>query len=155
MERYTSIRPILALSTVMKWKIHQMDVKTTLLNGIVEKEVYIEYPLGFEIYDMQTHVCKLKKDLYGLKQAPRTWYGRINSFLMSPGFTKSKVDSNLYFKVEGSTPVLVLLYVDDLFLIGEEKLIIDSKRRLVTQFELKYLCLTHCFLGMDVWKSAY
>ena len=45
-------------------------------------------------------VCKLKKALYGLKQAPRTWYGRIGSFLMSLGFTKSKADPNLYSKVE-------------------------------------------------------
>ena len=62
-----SIRTILALATIMKWKINQMDVKTTLLNGVVEEEVYIEKPLGFEIRDMHTHVSKLIKALYGLK----------------------------------------------------------------------------------------
>ena len=101
MARYTSIRTILALATIMKWKIHQMDVKTILLNCVVKEEVYVEQPLGFETHDKQTHVCKLKKALYGLKQAPRTWYNRMDSFLMSQGFTKSKADSNLYFKVEG------------------------------------------------------
>ena len=65
-------------------------------------------------------VCKLKKSLYGLKQAPRTWYGRIDSFLSSLGFTKSKADSNLYFKVEDGNPVMLLLYVDDLFVTGME-----------------------------------
>ena len=94
-ERYTSIRTILALATVMKWKIHQMDVKTAFLNGVVEEEVYVEQPLGFETHDRKTHVCKLKKALYGLKQAPRTWYDMMDSFLMSLGFTKSKEDSNL------------------------------------------------------------
>jgi len=59
----------------------------------------MEQPLGFETHDRQTHVCRLQKALYGLKQAPRTWYGRIDSFQTSLGFTKSKVDSNLYFKV--------------------------------------------------------
>ena len=54
--RYTSIRTILALATVMKWKIHQMDVKTTFLNGVVEEEVYVEQPLGFETHDTQTRV---------------------------------------------------------------------------------------------------
>ena len=70
--RYTSIRSVLALATVMKWKIHQMDVKTAFLNGVVEEEVYVEKPLGFETHDRETHVCKLKKALHGLKQAPRT-----------------------------------------------------------------------------------
>ena len=59
--RYTSIRSILALDTIMKCKIHQMDVKTTLLNGVIVEEVYVEQPLGFETHDRQTHVCKLKK----------------------------------------------------------------------------------------------
>ena len=79
----------------MKWKIHQMDVKTTFLNGVVEDEVYVEQPLGFETHDRESHVCRLKKSLYGLKQEPRTWYGRIDSFLSSFGFTKSTEDSNL------------------------------------------------------------
>jgi hypothetical protein len=100
----------------MKWKLHQMDVKTTFLNGVIEEEVYIEQPQGFEVEDRKTHVCRLKKALYGLKQAPRAWYGIIDSFLTSLGFTKSKVDPNLYFKVMNDEPVILLLYVDDLFL---------------------------------------
>ena len=61
-------------------------------------------------------MCKLKKSFYGLKQAPRTWYGEMDNFLMSLGFTKSKADSNVYFKVEGERPVMLHLYVDDMFL---------------------------------------
>ena len=95
MEMYTYIRTILALAVVMKWKIHQMNVKSTLLNDVVEEEVYMEQPLGFETHERKTHVCKLRKALYGLKQAPRTWYDMMDSFLMSLGFTKSKADSNL------------------------------------------------------------
>ena len=63
---YTSIKLVIALATVMKWKIHQMDVKTIFLNGVVEEEVYVEKPLGFETNDKETHVCKLNKCLYGL-----------------------------------------------------------------------------------------
>jgi hypothetical protein len=130
-----------------------MDVKTAFLNGVIEEEVYIEQPQGFEVEDKKTHVCKLKKDLYGLKQAPRAWYGRIDSFLMSLGFTKSKVDSNLYFKVMNDEPVILLLYVDDLFLTGEENLIIECKNKLVVEFEMKDLGLMHYFLGLEVWQS--
>ena len=66
-----------------------MDVNTAFLNGVVEEEVYVEKPLGFETHDRESHVCRLKKALYGLKQAPKTWYGRIDSFLSNLGFTKS------------------------------------------------------------------
>jgi hypothetical protein len=97
--RYTSIRTIISLAAKMKWKLHQMDVKTTFLNGVIEEEVYIEKPQGFEVEDRKTHVCRLKKAMYGLKQDPRPWYGRIDSFLTSFRFTKSKVDSNLYFNI--------------------------------------------------------
>jgi hypothetical protein len=49
----------------MKWKLHQMDVKKTFLNDVIEEEVYIEQPQGFEVEDRKTHVCKLKKDCMG------------------------------------------------------------------------------------------
>ena len=150
--RYTSIRAIMALAT-KGWKLHQMDVKTAFLNGVVEEEVYVEQPLGFETHDRQSHVCRLKKALYGLKQAPRTWYGRIDSFLMSLGFTKSKANSNLYYKVVDGDQVILLLYVDDLFLTGEEKLILDSKRKLTAEFKMKDLCMMHYFLGLEVWQK--
>ena len=99
--------------------------------------MYVEQPLGFETHDRESHVCRLKKALYVLKQVPRTWYGRIDSFLSSLGFTKSKVDSNLYYKVEDGNPMMLLLYVDDLFVTGLDGLIADTKRKLVAEFEMK------------------
>jgi hypothetical protein len=71
--KYTSIRTIIALAAKMNWKLHQTDVKTAFLNGVIEEEVYIEQPQGFEVEDKKTHVYRLKKGLYGLKQAPRAW----------------------------------------------------------------------------------
>jgi hypothetical protein len=65
---------------------------------------------------------------------------------MSLEFTKSSADSNLYFKVEDDGPMILLLYVDDMFLIGVEKLITECKRKLIAEFEMKYLGLMHYFL---------
>ena len=84
----------------------------------------------FKTDDREAYVCRLKKALYGLKQAPRAWYGRIDGFLMSLGFTKSKANSNLYYKVENDGLMILLLYVDDLFLTGEDKLIDECKKKL-------------------------
>jgi hypothetical protein len=69
--KYTSIRTIIALASVLCWKLHQMDVKTAFLNGKIEQEVFVEQPDGFVLHNKGTHVCKLRKALYGLKQAPR------------------------------------------------------------------------------------
>jgi hypothetical protein len=88
-----------------------------------------------------------------LKQAPRAWYGRIDRFLTSLGFTKSKVDSNIYFEVMNDEPVILLMYVDDLFLTREEKIITGCKKKLTAKFEIKDLGLMHSFLGLEVWQS--
>jgi hypothetical protein len=114
----------MSLTASMGWNLYQMDVKTTFLNGAIEEEVYIEQPQGFEVHSRDTHVFKLKKDLYGLKQAPRSWYARIDSYLMRLGFSKSHAVPNIYYKFVNNALVTLLLCVDDLFLIGEESLII-------------------------------
>jgi hypothetical protein len=91
--------------------------------------------------------------LYGLKQAPGAWYGWIDSFLTSLGFTKSRADFNLYFNVMNDETVILLLHVDDLFLTREEKLITECKKRLASESEMKDLGLMHYFLGLEVWQS--
>jgi hypothetical protein len=108
----------------------------------------VEQPQGSETHDSQTHVCKLKKPLYGLRQEPRAWYGRIDSFLMNLGFTKSKEDSNLYYKVVDGGPVILLLYMDDMFLTGDENLITGSRRNLAIEFEMKDLGMINYFLSL-------
>ena len=71
---------------------------------------------------------------------------------MSLGFTKSKVDSNLYYKFEGDGIMILLLYVDDLFLTGEDKPINECKKKLIAEFEMKDLGMMHYFLGLEVWQ---
>ena len=99
-------------------------------------------------------MCKLKKDLYGLKKTPRAWYAQIDSYLKGLGFYKSINDSNLHIKVVQNQPLILVLYVDDLFLIGEEHLISQCKRDLATEFEMRYLDLLHNFLGLEVRKKT-
>ena len=70
-------------------------------------------------------------------EEPRTWYDMIDNFLTSLGFTKSKVDSNLYYKVEEGNPMILLLYVDDMLVTGEDGLINDPNRNIVAEFEMK------------------
>ena len=97
----------------MGWHIHQMDVKTVFLNGIIEEEVYIEQPEGLEIFSSESHVFRLKRAFYGLKQGPRAWCTRINSYFTRLGFTKNEADENLYQIVVEGKILIIIIYVDD------------------------------------------
>jgi hypothetical protein len=149
--RYTSIWTIISLATSMGWRLHQMDVKTTFLNGEIEEEVYIEKLDGFVIRKQESHVCRLNKVLYGLKQTSRAWYERIDGHLMSFGFIKSIVNSNLYCNIVNGKSLILVLYVDHLFLMGIESLIYQCKYVLAYEFEMKDLGMMHYFLGIEVW----
>ncbi|WJX12366.1 hypothetical protein P8452_02876 [Trifolium repens] len=75
--RLKSIRLLLGVACILKFKLYQMDVKSSFLNGYLQEEVYVEQPKGFVDPEHPNYVYKLKKALYGLKQAPRAWYERL------------------------------------------------------------------------------
>ena len=75
------------------------------------------------MHGKESYVCKLKKALYGLKQAPRAWHLLTDTYLQQLGFQKSDVDPNLYYIVVGKDPLILVLYVNDLFITGAERLI--------------------------------
>jgi hypothetical protein len=94
--RLEAIRILLAFSVAKGFKLHQMDVKSVFLNGVLVEEVYVRQPLVFENEKYPHRVYKLRKALYGLKQAPRAWYGRLRGFLFERGFEMGKVDQTLF-----------------------------------------------------------
>jgi hypothetical protein len=109
--------------------------------------------LGFEVHGRESHVCRLKKALYGLKQAPRDWYSRIDAYLQQLGFEKSEADPNLYFIVVGEDPLILLLYVNDIFIIGVGRFISNCKESLASEFKMTDIELMHYFLGLEVWQG--
>lgn len=126
--RYTFVRAVLSIAATKGWKVHQMDVKTVFLNGKIEEEVYLEQPEGFVIHKAESNACRLKKALYGLKQAPRAWYERIDHHLLELGFSKNEADPNLYYKVINGELLILILYVDDLLITGEDNCISQCKK---------------------------
>ena len=77
---------LLSFVAYSNMKLYQMDVKSTFLNRIIQEEVYVEQPLGFESETLPQHVFKLNKALYRLKQAPEAWYEKLSSFILENGF---------------------------------------------------------------------
>lgn len=92
--KMNSIRLTLAIVAAHGWVVHQMDVKSAFLHGDLDEEIYMEQPQGF-IQDTSL-VCRLRKSLYGLKQAPRAWYAKMDSSLISTGFTSCHSNPNVY-----------------------------------------------------------
>ena len=80
----------------MDFKLYQMNIKSTFLNGIINEKVYVEQSPRFESYKFSNHVFKLNKVLYGLKQAPRAWYERLSKFLIKNIFIWGNIDTTLF-----------------------------------------------------------
>eukprot|EP00253_Pinus_taeda_P004816 PITA_04816 len=128
-----------------------MDVKKTFLHGDLEEEIYMKQPEGFAVKGKKELVFKLKKSLYGLKQSPKMWYQRFDTFIWGLGFTRSKANHCVYFKLIGDRVIYLVLYVDDMLLVGNDKEIIqDLKTQLSSKFDMKYLGATNYILGMEI-----
>ena len=130
-----------------------MDVKTTFLNEVIEEEVYIKQLEGFETFNRESHVCRLKWTIYGLQQAPRTWYTMVYNYFTRLGFTKSEADVNLYHTAVEGKLLIIVLCVNDLILTGDEKLVKHCKQDIAREFEMKDLGLMHYFLSMEVRRG--
>jgi histone deacetylase 1/2 len=148
-----TIRLILSLAVSNNWSLRQLDVQNAFLHGVLDEEVYMDRPPGYESHP--GYVCKLEKALYGLKQAPRSWYARLCGKLISLGFKPSRADTSLFYYSKGGHTSFVLVYVDDIIvasssLEGTKALLSDFQK----DFALKDLGDLHYFLGIEVKRDS-
>jgi hypothetical protein len=100
--RLTIIYVLLSLATSQGLLVHEMNVKTTFLNGELEEEIYMIQPDGFVVNGQEDKVCKLQKSLYGPKQAPKQWHENFDVTLISVGFCINEADWCVYYCHGGS-----------------------------------------------------
>jgi hypothetical protein len=145
--KYDSIRMILAIAASKNMLIHQMDVKTAFLNGILKEEVYLIPPPGYELPNGQVyHLCRT---LYGLKQSPHEWYSTIDNFFQQNKYSRINADFCVYTSLDKQ--VIIILYVDDLIITGpSEESIVAVKDLLKSQYEMTDLGAVNWILGMEV-----
>lgn len=143
-----TIRMALALAAALPGaQIHQMDVKTAFLNAPLEESIYMKLPEGYD--DSETDVLRLKRALYGLKQAPREWNREIDRSLRNFGFCRCEADRCLYIHPEHN--LILLLYVDDMLIIGRDIRIINKiKKKLAQKYTMTDLGIARRFLGIDI-----
>lgn len=159
--KHTSLRLLLAIAGKHKMHVHQMDVKTAFLNGVLKEELYMKQPPGYKAVPMNAkdktseYVLKLNKSIYGLKQAPLVWNQTINKTLRSLGFTRSVEEPCIYYNFENNESLFIALYVDDMLLIGTNlKKITRLKIHLGQAFQMKDLGVAGKFLGMNLNVSS-
>ncbi|CAI7900049.1 unnamed protein product [Closterium sp. NIES-53] len=111
-----TLRLLLAAAAVCGWKVEQMDVKTAFLYGVVDEEIYMKQPEGYD--DGSGRVCRLNQAIYGLKQAPRCWYARLVEALEALGFKVSGCDESLFMTKGEEEKVFLLVYVNDILLFS-------------------------------------
>jgi hypothetical protein len=152
----TTIRLLLSVAVSKCWNTRQLDVHNTFLHGVLEEEVYMRQPPGYESKEHPNFVCRLDKAIYGLKQAPRAWYARLSSKLIHLGFAASKGDMSLFFYKDKNIIMYVLVYVDDIIVINSSPdATVALLRNLDKEFALKDLGDLHYFLGIEVTKIQH
>ncbi len=149
-----SIRILLAIAAFYDYEIWQMDVKTAFLNGKLDEDVYMAQPEGFIHSKYPNKVCKLERSIYGLKQASRSWNICFHEKIKEFGFSRSEYESCVYYKASGSNVTFLVLYVDDILIIGNNIPMLQSvKDWLGKCFSMKDLGNAAYILGIRIYRD--
>ena len=154
--RATTIRMLLSFANTHDLEVHQMDVKTAFLNGVLDNEIFMEQPEGFIDPNKPDFVCKLNKGLYGLKQSARCWNQTLDEYLVGVAgyYKKSAADGCIYLKNVGSSFIILAIYVDDIIPISNDiSLLNKEKDALCKKFEMVDNGEVHFFLGMMIKRD--
>ncbi|GKE66624.1 zinc finger, CCHC-type containing protein, partial [Tanacetum coccineum] len=134
----STIRLLIAMTSIHNLIIHQMDVKTAFLNGELDEEVYMNQPQGFIMPNNENKVCKLIKSLYRLKQVPKQWHQKFDEVVLSSGYLLNQADKYVYSKFdESGKGVIICLYVDDMLIFSIDQVQVDmTKEFLSSKFSM-------------------
>ena len=131
-----------------------MEVKPTFLNGDLFEDVCMVQPVGFQQTGNGNLVCKLKKLIYGLKQASRQWYIKFDEVIIRNGFKENVVDRCIYMKVNGSSFIFMVLYVNDIHLVtNDTNLLAETKQMFSNHFDMKDLGDASFVLGIKIVRD--
>lgn len=147
-----TIRTIVTLAMTNNWPIRQMDVQIAFLNWHLKKEVYIVQSSGFVDVNHPNYVCELNWSLYGLKQSPRAWYSRLSGSLHDMGFTSSQADTSLFIKLEDHLTIFILIYVNDIIIIGSSSFgvqLVINKLGQCCSIKVLFICLNTTFTSLQ------
>ena len=151
--KYSTLRALLATVASKDLELHQLDVKTAFLNGVIDEDVYLEQPAGYT-EGGGGMVCHLNRALYGLRQAPRMWHIRLKEELERLGFRASEADPSLFVAdIEGER-AFILVYVDDILIAAKDLVVVSSvKAKIMSTFDTRDMGEASLFLGMTIARN--
>lgn len=151
--KLVTVRVLLTVATARKWSTHQIDINNAFLHGFLDEEVYMLPPQGYT-GARPGQVCRLYRSLYGLKQAGRQWNVELCCKLEDFGFIQSTFDHCLFIKRSSTSFIILLVYVDDVLIIGDcEKEITKVKDYLDKDFSIKDIGYAHYFLRLEIVRG--
>ncbi|GJR70439.1 retrotransposon protein, putative, ty1-copia subclass [Tanacetum coccineum] len=121
-----AIRILISIAAYYDYEIWQMDIKTAFLNGYLDEDIYMVQPEGFVDPNHPRKVCKLQRSIYGLKQASRSWNKRFDEEIKRFGFAQNLDEPCVYQKASGSNVTFLILYVDDIIIMGNHISIVPA-----------------------------
>lgn len=151
--KHTTFRALLSNVAKHDLHLHHLDVKTAFLNGVLEEELWMMQPEGYQ-QDDKSLACKLKKTLYGLKQSPRCWNNRLKDELELYGFVQSVADPGLFVLHTKDDIVYLLVYVDDLLIAARHLSTVNMvKDKLLASFDCRDLGPATQFLNIHITRN--
>ncbi|GJX80665.1 retrotransposon protein, putative, ty1-copia subclass [Tanacetum coccineum] len=149
-----AIRILISIAAFYDYEIWQMDIKTAFLNGYLDEDIYMVQPEGFVDPKHPRKVCMLQRSIYGLKQASRSWNKRFDEEIKKFVFAQNLDEPCVYQKASGSNVTFLILYVDDIIIMGNRILSLQSvKDYLGRFFAMKDLGETTFILGIRIYRD--
>ncbi|CAI7915601.1 unnamed protein product [Closterium sp. NIES-54] len=149
----TTLRTLLAGAAIKGWVVKQMDVTTAFLNGILEEDIFLAQPEGFDV--VNGRVLKLKKNLFVLKQAFRQWSLKLREVLEEIGFTPSTTVHSFFMLGKGEQRSFMVVYVDVILMFSHScGLVKEVMLKLQGKFKCKALGDVNFYLGLHIERDV-
>jgi hypothetical protein len=153
--KWSTMRILVSLAAQKCWVIYHLDVKSAFLKGDITEVVFCKQPPGYACPGQEHLVYRLYKALYGLHQSQRAWHAKIDDELQTLGLTPCTSDPGLYVSSTGDLLILLIIYVDDLMITGNDAAKITwLQQRLCDKFAMSLLGPLSLYLGVDFFYSS-
>ena len=149
-----TFRFLISLAILERLDMRLMNVITTYLYGSMDNDIYMKIPEGFKLLEANStkprsmYSIKLQRSLYGLKQSGRMWYNRLSEYLLKEGYVNNPICPCIFIKKSETGFAIIVVYVDDLNLVGTPEEITRTTNYLKKEFEMKDLGKTKFSLGL-------